>query len=84
MSDDNTHDPKSRKPDYYMQVEMQQSNGRKKLMDVGALWEGKDGYKTGDSVYGRMVIQPRDQREALREIREDQARSQEHKPEQRH
>lgn len=84
MSDDTNQTPpaqgeqeqsKHRKPDHYVQLEMQQGNGRKRLMDVGELWQGKNGYQTGNTIYGRMVIQPRAQREALKELREQKAQS---------
>lgn len=64
---------KHRKPDFYVQLEIKNSNGKGRLTDVAGLWEGKNGYKTGDSLWGRMVVQPRAQREELQKMRAEKA-----------
>lgn len=73
MSDD-THD-KHRKPDAYIQLEIKGNNGKTTLTDVGGVWNGKNGYQTGSSIWGRVVIQPGEQRERLQKIRQEKAQS---------
>ena len=51
-----------------MQLAQVGRNGKEKITDVGTVWEGKDGYKTGETIAGRIILQPREQREALREM----------------
>ena len=74
MSDE-TYD-KHRKPDAYIQMEIKGNNGKPRLTDVGSLWDGKNGYQTGTSVWGRVVVQPREERERLQKIRQEKAQSQ--------
>jgi hypothetical protein len=72
---------KKRPPDHFIQVVTQDSKGRDRHRDIGELWDGKEGYKTGDSIFGRIVIQSRDVREDLKKMRtekQDQSRSQDH------
>lgn len=84
MSDE--RNDKHRKPDFYVQLEIKGANGKRHLTDVAGLWEGNKGYKTGDSLWGRMVVQPRSQREELQKMRaekaaaEDQAPRPDHEP----
>lgn len=74
---------KNRQPDYYVQLAQVGRNGKEKITDVGAVWEGKDGYKTGETIAGRIILQPREQREALREMRaEKQQQAQTPQPDQ--
>ncbi len=71
---------KHRKPDFYVQLEIKGANGKTRLTDVAGLWEGKKGYKTGDSLWGRMVVQPRSQREELQKMRAEKAATQDQGP----
>jgi len=78
MSNENykPNNNKHRQPDAFMSIEQQNRNGTKKLVEVAALWDGKEGYQTGDSIFGPIVIQTREAREALKEMRQEEAQSQ--------
>lgn len=64
---------KHRKPDLYVQLAQPGRNGKEKITDVGGVWAGKDGYYTGDTIAGRLILQPREAREALQEMRKQNA-----------
>ena len=75
-SNNNQRNDKHRLPDAYMSIRQKNSNGTSKLVEVGALWNAKEGYQTGDSVYGPIVIQSREAREALKEMRSEREQTQ--------
>lgn len=87
MSNENTNG-RSKLPDYYVQLAQDGKHGKEQLTDVGALWSGKNGYITGNTIAGRIVLQPRAARDELRRQRADRshgnngAMSQEIKPKQ--
>ena len=69
---------KRRPPDHYIQIVTTDSKGRDRHRDLGELWDGKPGYKTGESAFGRVVVQSREAREELRKMRAEN--SQDHSP----
>lgn len=66
MSDDTNE--KGRKPDYYVQRAQVGRNGKERITDVGAVWNGKKDYKTGETIFGNLILQPRAEREAAQEL----------------
>lgn len=76
MSNENDND-KGNKPDYYVQLAQEGRNGKEQITDVGALWTGKDGYITGQTLAGRVILQPRAAREALHQMRAEKLSNQE-------
>jgi hypothetical protein len=72
---------KRRQPDHFIQVVTKDERGKKKYRDIGELWDGKDGYSSGDSILGSVVIQSREAREQLQKMRAEKAQKQEAAPE---
>ena len=70
MSNEND---KNRLPDHYVSIVQQGRNGKEQITEVGALWEGKDGYMSGETIAGRILVQSRAKREELRAMRAEQA-----------
>lgn len=66
----------SKQPDYYVQLAQEGRNGREQLTDVGALWNGRNGYITGQTIAGRLILQPRAAREELQRMRGEQNQDQ--------
>ncbi|ODS24779.1 hypothetical protein AB835_01610 [Candidatus Endobugula sertula] len=73
-----------RKPDYYVQLAQEGRHGREKITDVGVLWSGKDGYLTGDTIAGRVIVQPREKREELQRIRAERQQGIQHNQQLKH
>lgn len=69
MSDDN-QPSKGRKPDYEVHQIMGEGN-KSQWVKIGAVWEGKDGYLSGETVHGKIVLQSRHAREALQNMRDE-------------
>lgn len=67
---------KHRPPDHFVQIVTKNASGRDKHRDIGELWEGKNGYMSGDSALGRIVVQSREQREKLQQMRAEKAQTQ--------
>ncbi len=76
MNEDNGND-KTRQPDHYISIVQPGRNGKERIRDVGELWDGKDGYSSGESVFGRVIVQSRAKREELQRMRSEQGPSQE-------
>ncbi len=75
MSNENSNS-NSRKPDQFVMVEQPGKYGKKTLIDLAPTWNGKPGYSSGPSPIGRIVIQTREAREALQEMRKEEAQPQ--------
>ena len=60
-----------RPPDHYISLISKDSNGKKNFFEIGKVWDGKDGYKTGESAWGKIVIQSREKREELEKMRRE-------------
>lgn len=61
---------KNRQPDYeVLQVTGEGDNSQ--WLKIGAVWQGKDGYLTGKTVHGKIVLQSREAKEALQKMRAD-------------
>ena len=56
-------------PDGYAQIEKDGCNGKKQYFDIGPVWNSKDGYTSGPTVFGKLLIQPRVKREELERLR---------------
>jgi hypothetical protein len=65
---------KGRQPDYDMAQQVRMGKNQR-LVDIGAMWESDSGYISGDTVHGRIVLKPRNKKEALEEIRNETAKS---------
>lgn len=70
MSEENQK-TKGRLPDGYAQIEKDGYNGKKQYFDIGPVWNSKDGYVSGQTVFGKLLIQPRVKREELEKLRKD-------------
>lgn len=62
---------KHRPPDFYVSIAKPGAKGKEQFYDVGHLWKGKDGYMTGDSVIGRVIVTTREKREELEKLRRE-------------
>ena len=65
---------KGREPDYNVH-QVIEGEERDNWVKIGAMWEGKNGYISGDTVHGRIVLQTRTPKEALDEMREQKQKS---------
>ena len=61
MSNDKTNTP-----DYQVNFIQEGRKGDERWTPVGAAWEGRDGYVTVDSVFGKFVLKPKEELERLR------------------
>jgi len=75
MSDENDNG-KNKQPDYFVQLAQEGRNGKEHITDVGAVWNGKNGYITGPTIAGRIILQPRAAREALQRMRAEKRQTQ--------
>ena len=75
MSNENSNNDKRRKPDYYVQLAQEGKNGREQITDVGAVWKSENGYITGNTIAGHVILQPREALEQLREMRQQTSQS---------
>ncbi len=75
MSDENDSG-KGKQPDYFVQLAQEGRNGKEQITDVGAVWNGKNGYMTGQTIAGRVILQPRAAREELQRMRAQQRQTQ--------
>ncbi len=79
----NQQPAKGREPDFDAH-QVIKNDGGENWVKIGAMWEGKDGYISGDTVHGRIVLQSRKAKEALQEMRVQNQQStptQQQKPE---
>ncbi|GAB2707757.1 hypothetical protein [Aliiglaciecola aliphaticivorans] len=77
MSGTNNENPsisKGRQPDYDVLQEVQMGR-HKQLMHIGGVFENNKGYITGQTLHGKLVLAPTQAREALQEIRAEQAQN---------
>lgn len=84
MSKKDDENSKNKQPDYYLQLAQEGRHGKERITDVGVLWEGKNGYLTGETIAGRVIAQPRAARDELNRMRAENAKKQEQSVEQEH
>lgn len=75
MSTTNNQPPQRfqpRQPDYDVLQEVRMGRNTK-LISIGGVYENQEsGYISGDTVHGRLVLQPREVKEALQQVRSEQ------------
>jgi len=71
MSNENDNpNNNSKKPDYYVQLAKEGRHGKEQIYDVGVVWKSEaNEYITGPTAAGRIILQPREERERLQKLR---------------
>jgi hypothetical protein len=65
---DTAQPAKGRQPDYDVHQVLGEGD-KSQWMKIGAVWEGKDGYLSGNTVHGKIVLQSREAKETLQQMR---------------
>jgi len=62
---DTHNSSKNNKPDYYVKLKTIGPYGKERLWDFGGVWNAKNGYITGSTPLGDILIQPREEAERI-------------------
>lgn len=73
-NDHNSRPILGRQPDYDVLQEVQMGR-HKQLMHIGGVFENDKGYIVGQTLHGKLVLAPTQAREALQEMRTEQAQN---------